>query len=641
MVVKHLFKSIRIGNMEVPNRFVVPAMVMNYCNEDGTATERFISYHEEKAKGGWGLIITETFAVVPEGKGFVGTPGLWNDDQIPGFAEFTKRIHKYGSKVVAQIFHAGRQTSRQVIGTTPKAPSAIPCPVLQEVPEELTIDEIKDLVEKFGDAAYRAKLAGFDGVEVHGAHGYLISQFMSNYSNRRTDEYGGSLQNRLRFPLEIIANIRRKTGPNFPIIFRISGDEFVRGGRNIEDTKVIAMILEEAGIDAIHVSAGVYATGYTILPPSAVPHGWIVDFAEEVKKVVSIPVITVGRINDPLVAEAALAAGKADLVAMGRASLADPWLPSKTAAGKFDEIIPCVGCVQGCVGRIFVQQPVCCLVNPRLGREREYEIKPADEVKKVFIAGGGCAGMEAAIVARERGHDVHLFEKTHKLGGQYYLGAIPPGKGEINQFINWQKNKMNKLGVKVHLNQPLTEEIVDREKPDVIIIATGGKPIMPDIPGIDKPIVATAHDVLEEKVETGSKVIIVGGGLIGSETANYLAHHGKTVTIVEQLHDIALDEEAYVRHFLLKDLKEFNVEVHVNSKVVEITDRGVIAEKDGEKITLDGFDKVVIAVGVEPVNELAEKLKDKAPEVIVVGDAKEARKALEAVQEGYEAGLKV
>jgi len=640
-MIKHLFKPIRIGNMEVPNRFVVPAMVVNYCNEDGTATEKYIRYHEEKARGGWGLIITENYAVAPEGKGFVRIPGLWNDNQIPGHAELTKRIHKYGTKIVAQIYHAGRQTSRRVIGTTPKAPSAIPCPVLQEVPQELTIEEIKEIVEKFGDAAYRAKLAGFDGVEVHGAHGYLIAQFMSNYSNRRTDEYGGSLQNRLRFPLEIISNIRRKTGPSFPIIFRISGDEFVRGGRNIEDTKAIAMQLEEAGVDAIHVSVGVYATAHTILPPSAVPHGWIVDFAEEVKKVVSIPVITVGRINDPMVAEAALASGKADLVAMGRASLADPQLPSKTAAGKFDEIIPCVGCLQGCVDRIFLQEDVWCLVNPRLGKEREYEIKPADKVKKVFIAGGGCAGMEAAIVARERGHEVHLYEKSDRLGGQYYLGAIPPGKGEVHQFLNWQKNRMAKLGVKVHLNQPLTEEIVEEEKPDAIIIATGGKPILPNIPGIDKPIVTTAHEVLEEKVAIGSKVIIVGGGLIGSETANYLAHHGKTVTIVEQLHDIALDEESYVRYYLMRDLKEHNVEVYVNAKVVEITDSGVVAERNGERITLDGFDKVIIAVGVRPVNELVEKLKYKVPELIVVGDAIEARKALQAIKEGYEAGLKV
>lgn len=640
-MIKQLFQPIRIGTMEVPNRFVVPAMVMNYCNEDGTATERFIRYHEEKAKGGWGLIITEDYAVVPEGKGFVRIPGLWNDDQILSHAELTKRVHKYGSKIVAQIYHAGRQTSRQIIGTTPKAPSAIPCPVLQEVPEELTVDEIKDIVEKFGDTAYRAKLAGFDGVEIHGAHGYLIAQFMSNYSNRRTDQYGGSLQNRLRFPLEIIANIRKKTGPNFPIIFRISADEFVRGGRTVEDTKAIAMILEEAGINAIHVSAGVYGTAYAIVPPSAIPHGWIVNFAEEVKKVVSIPVITVGRINDPLVAEGIIASGKADLVACGRASLADPALPSKTAAGEFDEIIPCIGCVQGCLGRIFAQKDAWCLVNPRTGKEGELDIKPADKVKKVLIAGGGCAGMEAAIVAKERGHDVHLYEKTAKLGGQYYTAAIPPGKGEIYQFLIWQMNRMNKLGVKVHLNQPLTEEIVAEEKPDAIIIATGGKPIMPDIPGIDKPIVTNAHDVLEEKVATGPKVVIVGGGLIGSETANYLVHHGRAVTIVEQRHDIALDEEDSVRYFLLKDLKEHDVNVHVNSKVVEITDDGVVIEKNGEKITLSGFDKVVMAVGVKPDNQLAEILKGKAPEVIVVGDAKEARKALEAIQEGYEAGLQI
>jgi len=638
-MLKNLFSQVKIGKAEISNRLIVSPMVMNYCNNDGTATERFIAYHEAKAKGGWGLIITEDYAVDPKGKGFSNLPGLWDDSQIESHAELTKRIHKYGTKIVAQIYHAGRQTNHFVIGSPPVAPSPIPCPSNQEIPHELTIKEIQDLAEKFGDCALRAKKAGFDGVEIHGAHGYLIAQFMSPYSNKRTDEYGGSFLNRMRFPLEIISDIRVKAGNDFPIIFRISADEFVPGGRTIEDTKAIAILAEKAGINAIHVSVGVYASAHAIIPPSAVRHGWITDFAAEVKKVVSIPVITVGRINDPFLAEEIISSGKADLISMGRGSLADPELPNKTAAGKFDEIRYCIGCMQGCIERLFKNIDVKCLVNPTLGREIEFAVKPATSKKKVFIAGGGPAGMEAAIVAAKRGYEVHLYEKTDKLGGQYDLAAVPPNKGEIATFISWQKTQLKKLKVDVYLNTELTTEIVDSEKPDVVIIATGGRPAIPDIPGVDKPNVVTAHDVLKGKVDVGNKVIVIGGGMIGSETADHLANHGKEVTILEQLPEIAKDEQDSVRYFLLKDLKENNVTIYTNTLVKEIVDDGVIVDRDGKEKKIEPVDTIVIAVGVKPVNELVNRLEGKVNKLITVGDALEVRKALEAIEEGYKAGL--
>ncbi|MDI3534838.1 MAG: hypothetical protein PWQ82_1203 [Thermosediminibacterales bacterium] len=638
-MLKNLFSAVRIGKIEIPNRLIVAPMVMNYCNNDGTATERYIAYHEAKAKGGWGLIITEDYAIDPKGRGFSNIPGLWDDSQIESHSELTKRIHKYGTKIVAQIYHAGRQTNHFVIGSQPVAPSPIPCPSNQEIPHELTIKEIQDMVEKFGDCALRAKKAGFDGVEIHGAHGYLIAQFMSPYSNKRTDEYGGSFLNRMRFPLEIISDIRAKAGNDFPIIFRISADEFVPGGRTIEDTKAIAILLEKAGINAIHVSAGVYASAEAIIPPSAVRHGWITDFAAEVKKVVSIPVITVGRINDPFLAEEIVSSGKADLVSMGRGSLADPELPNKAAAGKFDEIRHCIGCMQGCIERLFKNIDVKCLVNPTLGREIEFAIKPATSKNKVFIAGGGPAGMEAAIVAAQRGYEVHLYEKTDKLGGQYDLAAVPPNKGEFATFTAWQKTQLKKLDVNVYLNTELTTEIVDSEKPDVVIVATGGRPAIPNIPGVDRPNVVTAHDVLKGKVDVGHKVIVIGGGMVGSETADHLANHGKEVTILEQLPEIAKDVQDSVRYFLLKDLKENNVDIYTNTPVKEIVDDGVIVDRNGKEEKIGPADTIVLAVGVKPVNELVNKLEGKVNKLITVGDALEVRKALEAIEEGYKAGL--
>ncbi|MGB4254795.1 MAG: FAD-dependent oxidoreductase, partial [Rectinema sp.] len=372
-----------------------------------------------------------------------------------------------------------------------------------------------------------------------------------------------------------------------------------------------------------------------------VRHGWIADFAAEVKKVVSIPVITVGRITDPIMAETIIASGKADFVSMGRASLADPELPNKTSAKKFDDINYCIGCLQGCVGNLFKGNPGGCLVNPVTGRESEFALRPVDKKKKVFVAGGGPAGMEAAIVAAQRGHEVHLYEKSDRLGGQYLIGAIPPNKGEVDMFLAWQQNQLKKYNVNVHFNTELTVEIVEKEAPDAVIVATGGEPIVPDIPGKDKPNVVHANDVLLGNVNVGHRVIVIGGGMVGSETADHLANHGKEVTIVEMLPDIAIDEEAAVRYFLMKDLHDNGVKIFVNAPVKEILDDGVISEIDGAETKIGPADTIVMAIGAKSVNNLTKELEGEVPLVLTIGDALKVRKALEAVEEGYRAGLAV
>lgn len=633
-----IFTPISIGNVKLKNRLVVSPMVTVYCDPDGMATERFIVYHETKAKGGWGAIIVEDYAVDPLGRGF-WTPGLWKDEQIQSHAELTERVHREGSKIIAQIYHCGRQTTPAVIGEQPVSASPLPCPVLGAIPRELTIPEIKKIVSQFGDTALRAKKAGFDGVEVHGAHGYLIAQFMSKYSNKRCDEYGGSLENRLRFPLEIIKDIREKCGPDFMIGFRISADEKVPGGRTIEETKTIAIKLEKQGIDALHVSAGTYESTWAIIPPMNITPGWIVNYAEEVKKVVNIPVMTVGRINDPFLAESILLSGKADLIAMGRPSLADPDLPNKFAKGQHDDIRHCIGCQQGCLETLFRNEPIRCLVNPTLGYEYLEELKKTEQPKNITVVGAGPAGLEAARTAALAGHKVTLYEQTDHFGGQFATGAIPPSKGDMSSFVSWLGNQIKKLGVDIQLNTKYTPAICDEEKPDVVIIATGATPNKPPISGIDGENVLNAEDVLLSKVSTNQKVVIAGGGMIGCETALYLASLGKEVTIVEMLPTIANDEEFTRRVLLLKNIEENHIEVITDAKITSINSNAVQIEKSQETINIPA-DTIVLALGMKSNNSLAQELEGKAP-LKIIGDAIESRNALEATREGFLAGVEV
>lgn len=632
----NLFSSFTLKNKTLKNRCVVPAMVTNYCNEDGTVTEKFTAYHEAKAEGGYAMIITEDFAVTPGGKGFKCLPGLWKDDQISGFAEFTKRIHKHDTVVIAQIYHCGRQTSKAVIGQSPWAPSAIPCPFSPDMPHEMTIDEIKLTASQFGDCARRAKEAGFDGVEIHGAHGYLIAEFMSSYSNKRTDMYGGNLKNRMRFALEVIEDVRKKCGDDFIVGYRISGDEHVTGGRTIEDTKAIIPYLEAAGVDYLHVTAGVYRSFDAIIPSMYYRHAWIADLAAEVKKISDLPIISVGRINDPNLANTIIASGKADLISMGRQSLSDPATPNKAKEGRWDEIRTCIGCHHGCVANLLANNPIECVLNPTLGLESEYAEIKTENPKNVMVIGAGPAGLATAISAASCGHKAKVYEKNRWAGGQFRLGAVPPGKGEIINFINWQINELDKLGVSIHFNTEVTLDLVKGENPDVIIAATGAEPIIPRIPGVDKANVITAHEALSGAVNTGARVVVVGGGCVGAETANHLASYLKSVTLVEMLDQIALDEMIVPRWDLLKDLEENGVRICTGTAVEEIKDGAVkVKGAVNEEIPAD---TVVLAVGSKSVNGLAETLKAEGYDVRVLGDALKPGLVGEPVAKGLNLG---
>lgn len=638
-----LLSPIKIGSMEVKNRFVVPAMGTNYANPDGTISEQFIKYHAARAKGGYGLITTEIMAIDPLGRGIPNQPGIYDDKFIPGLKKLTDEIHRYHGKIVVQLHHAGRQTMSAIIGKQPVAPSPISCPLEKEIPRELSTAEVYDLIEKFGEGARRAKEAGFDGVEVHGAHGYLVAQFMSAYSNKRIDEFGGSLTARMKFPVEIVKSIRRKTGNDYPIIFRISGEEKIQGGRTVEESAVAAKIMEEAGVNAVSVSVGVYGSMPWIVPPSALPPGLNLDAAARIKQSLSIPVMVAGRINEPVLAEEAIRTGKTDMVALGRESLADPDLPNKVAAGALEEISPCIACLQGCTGYLFDPDhgQASCLVNPFVGKEGTLKIEKTDAPKKVMIAGGGPGGLEAAWIAAQRGHSVTLYDKENVLGGQYRIGAIPPAKQDILIALKYYIHMGKKYGVKYKLNTEVTPELVYAENPDAVILATGGIPLVPNLKGVNNPKVIKAVDVLEGKQTVGPKVLIIGGGLVGVETADFLGEHGYQVTIMEMLPEIGRGEEDSVKYFLFERLKKYGVAVVTGAKVEELLDDGVVYEKEGKKEQLQGFDSVIIALGAKAYNPLEAEIKDKVAEIYVLGDAVKARRAIDAIAEAAAIAVKL
>jgi 2,4-dienoyl-CoA reductase-like NADH-dependent reductase (Old Yellow Enzyme family)/thioredoxin reductase len=630
---ERLFRPIKINNLELKNRIVMPALNTKFGSEWGAVTERMIDYYLERARGGVALITIENTCIDwPVGK--AGTNPIRADDWkfVQGLHDLAEAVHPYGTRIATQLQHPGRQGSSMTSaeGQQLVAPSPIPClPTGAEMPHELTVAEIEALVGKFVTGAAITRTAGFDAVEIQGAHGYLITEFMSPYTNQRTDEYGGDFEGRMKFPLSIVEGIRGNVGPDFPIIFRLSGDEFIEGGMTLEDTKRIARRLEAAGVDALSVSAGIYESPpwYSrIFPTMGMPVGCNVPLAQEIKKVVKIPVIVAGKLGNPLLAEKVLRAGQADLIAIGRALLVDPELPRKAREGRLDDIRPCLYCNEYCSGNISRMWRISCQVNPSLGQEKEYRIKPAEKAKRVLVVGGGPGGMEAARVATLRGHRVTLCEKGESLGGQMIPASVPQFKRPIAEQVDYLKNQVRKLGVKVQLGKEVTPAFVKRLRPDVVVVATGATPIIPNIPGVRRKKVATAIEVLLGEKRVGKKVVIIGGGEVGCDVAWFLAEKGKKVTIVEMLLGLATGMNMFSQLYLLDKLTQLGVETLIGTTAKRITKEGVVAvHMNGETRLIEG-DTVVLATGFRPDNKLEKELRGTAPEVYAIGDCAQAGK---------------
>ena len=632
---QHILNKGQIGSLELKNRMIMPAMGSRHGTSDGKVNEELIEYYAARARGGFGLIIVEFTCIDPVGRALPGQLMADTDECIEGFQLLTNRIHEEGGKAFLQLQHSGRQTVSYFTGAQPVAPSPIPCPVNKELPKELTIEEIQIIIEKFGDAALRAQKAGFDGVEIHGAHGYLPAQFMSSYSNKRLDEYGGDIIGRAKFSMEVIENIKRKCGNDFPISFRISADERVDNGRKPDETAIIAKYLELAGADAIHVSTGVYASMRYMVAPANVPNGFNLEDTKVIKKSVKVPIIAVGRINDPSLADHIIEEGIADYVALGRASLADPEFPKKVVEGRVDEISPCVGCLTRCGGAPGIDpndHGVSCMINPFTGHEHFMKIEPTKDKKKIIVVGGGPAGLEMAWIAAARGHEVILYEKNDKLGGQVVPGNVPPAKHELARALKYYIKMCTKYGVDIQLGVNADANTILSKNPDEVILATGATPIIPQIEN-DGITVVQAVDILNGKAYAGNRSLIVGGGMVGLETAEYLLSLNKKATVVEMMEETGAGLNQHIKYFIHRTLKDGEVEVLTNTKVEKLTTDGILASTPSGQIQLKGYDTIILAIGTKAYNPLEEELKSKVKSLHVIGDAVKARRIVDAVEE--------
>jgi 2,4-dienoyl-CoA reductase-like NADH-dependent reductase (Old Yellow Enzyme family)/NADPH-dependent 2,4-dienoyl-CoA reductase/sulfur reductase-like enzyme len=646
---EHLSKPIKIGKMQVKNRIVMAPTGSNFASEDGSISATQIAYHIARAKGGIGLTNVEDTTITGSANYIFHTTGLFDDRFIAGWKELAKGIHAAGAKLAPQLIHPSFNARASLSGgNQPVAASPIASRVYREIPRELTPEEIAGIVKQFGDAAFRAKQAGCDGIQLHCAHTYhLLGSFLSPLYNKRTDGYGGSVEARLRITLEVVEAIHSKAGADFPILIRISGSEYEPGGLTIEETQYIAKLLEEAGVSAIHVSGGSIDKVWQITPVFGGPPAVHSQSSEAIKKVVNIPVILVGQVDSPWLADELIAQGKTDMVAMARPLIADPEYANKALSGNLDDIRPCLRDMT-CLMAIFMDQKITCMMNPAVGKEAETELPKTQKPKKVLVVGGGPGGLEAARIAALRGHEVTLMEKGAKVGGQYLLAAVPPTKHEFTLGTKYLTEQAKLAGVKVELNREVTAETVKEFKPDAVVIATGGKPWVPDMPGTNRENVLTAWDVLSGKNLVCGEVLVIGGGLVGCETADFIAHPVNDmmpgqirVTIVEMLDNLCMDELGPQRALLIQRLTTKGVKIITGAKCTEIVEDGIKYMKSGKEDFLRGFSCIVLAMGTVSNEPLSEALKGSSFPVYIIGDAKKPRRSKDAIAEGWEIGRSI
>ncbi len=631
--------AITIGTLQVKNRLWMAPVKTGYGTPAGDTTPQTLAYFERRARGGAGAIISEPIAVDRRGREHPKQLGAESDERIDSLRNLADVIHKGGAVAIAHLNHAGRAANPKAAGAPAEAPSPVPCPSTGQTPEELSLERIAEIVQAFGNAAKRVQSAGFDAIEIQFGLGYLVSQFWSLRTNKRTDAYGGTPENRQRFGKEVLQAIRKMVGTDFPIIARISASEQVEGGLTLDDAKQMAAFLEAEGVSALHVVTGSACD----TPPwyyqhMALPAGKNEELCAAIKQSTKLPVIVAGRMGDPDKIEETLASGAADAVALGRALVADPDLPDKMLANRDEEIAYCGHCLQGCLLKVKTGVGIGCIINPEVGAEGRVQEAPSTK-KQIVVIGGGPAGLQAALTASQRGHRVTLFEARDHLGGQFELAFLVPGKERMHRPFSYLVNAAERANITLHKNTKADLKRIINERPDEVILATGSQPRLISVDGLDR--ILTGEDILTERHDPGERVLIVGGGLVGVESAEFLLKAGKTPVIVEMLEEIARDMEPVSRKLAMKQLTAAKVEIHTDTRLVYMRDGMATIESRGQRSEIGPFDSVVAAVGASPVDELSAVLREHGISVQVVGDASQPRQIYDAVKEGWKAAMTV